>query len=70
MTRARKIINEIKASQLKKGTKVKFKKDNFRMKGKDAEVVSVDDPGTGDEDVLVKLKVDGKTIEVGLEELQ
>jgi len=69
MNKAKNIINEIKASQLKKGTKVTFKKDNFRFKGQEGVVISVDDPKTGDEDILVMVTVNNKKEEVSLGEL-
>ena len=70
MSKALGVINEIKVSQLKKGAKVKIKEDNFRLKGKEATVISVDDPTGDEEDILIKVKVDNKEFDLGLEELQ
>ena len=55
---------------LKKGATVTISPKNFRNKGQDVTIVSIDSPTKNPEDTLLKVKLsDGKTIEVGIEEI-
>jgi len=57
--------------ELKKGAKISIAPGNFRLKGKNGEVLDVADPKSGPEDILVKVKIDNSdVVELGVEEIE